>query len=93
MSISENRELLSGVSRPAMSAANPDETSKPAEPANQSPSREAFNLAETAMKLGGVSPATIYRWHDKGLIKLIKIGGRTLVAASEIARLTGQSAT
>jgi hypothetical protein len=72
-----------------MSAANPDETVKTAEPIPQSPSREAYSLSETAMKLGGVSPASLYRWRAKGLIRFIKVGSRTLVPASEIARLTG----
>lgn len=50
MSNYENRERLDGVSRAAMSAANPDKTGKTAQPVPQSPSREAYSLSETAMK-------------------------------------------
>lgn len=52
------------------------------------PARLAYPIPEGSLLLGGVSQATVYRWHAKGLIKLIKIGGRTLIPASEIARLS-----
>jgi hypothetical protein len=69
-------------------ADTPTKTAAPQAP----PARLAYPIPEGSLLLGGVSQATVYRWHARGLIKLIKIGGRTLIPASEIARLSGQSA-
>ena len=35
----------------------------------------------------GISPATFYKYVNLGEIRVIKIGGRTLVPASEVERL------
>lgn len=35
----------------------------------------------------GISPATFYKYVNLGEIRIIKIGGRTLVPASEVERL------
>jgi len=66
-----------------------DQTNKkPAPP----PARELYPLPEARTKLGDVSAASIYRWASQGKIRLTKIGGRTFISASEIARLTGSAA-
>ncbi len=91
MSNSENHELLNGVSHAAFKEARADETANTARDIPHPPLRSAYPLPEAAVKLGGVSQASLYRWRAKGLIRFIKIGGRTLVPASEISRLAGQS--
>lgn len=59
---------------------------------NGIPERAGYSIPEAGVLLGGASAATIYRWANRGLIRLVKVGSRTLVPASEIARLTaGQS--
>jgi predicted site-specific integrase-resolvase len=49
--------------------------------------RRAYPVRE-AGRMIALSPATIYRHAKSGKIHLIRIGGRTLVPESEIARLT-----
>ena len=51
-----------------------------------------LSLPEFRRRLGNISRATAYRWEKKGLIKLTRIGGRTLVSEAEIARLAGSKA-
>lgn len=51
------------------------------------PNRAAFSLKEAGALLGGASVASLYRWASQGKIRLTKVGGRTLVSASEIQRL------
>jgi excisionase family DNA binding protein len=48
--------------------------------------RRAFRVDEAASLLG-VSRATLYKLAADGRIRLVKIGGRTLVPASEIERV------
>lgn len=86
MTLELNADNFSSTSKAAMSAAS--SASDMARAVEHVPARSAHTIPEGSMLLGGVSPATIYRWHAKGLIKLVKIGGRTLIPASEIARLT-----
>jgi hypothetical protein len=65
----------------------------PAATSNGIPARAGYSIPEAGVLLGGASAATIYRWANRGIIRLVKIGSRTIVPASEIARLTaGQSA-
>jgi excisionase family DNA binding protein len=57
---------------------------------HSSPSeRRAHTLKEAASALR-ISTASIYRHAARGKIRLIKIGGRTLVSETEIARLSAE---
>jgi hypothetical protein len=76
----------------AATTAATDADARAHQAASPLPARSAHTIPEGSLLLGGVSPATIYRWHAKGLIKLVKIGGRRLIPASEIARLSGGAA-
>jgi excisionase family DNA binding protein len=49
--------------------------------------RRAYPVRE-ASRMIALSPSTIYRHAKDGKIHLIRIGGRTLVPESEVARLT-----
>jgi hypothetical protein len=49
--------------------------------------RDLYPLKEARQLLGGVSPASIYRWASQGRIKLTRLGGSTFISAEEIARL------
>jgi excisionase family DNA binding protein len=41
----------------------------------------------------GISPATFYKYVNLGKIRVVKIGGRTLVPAAEVERLlSGEAA-
>lgn len=44
-------------------------------------------------ELVGISNATLYKYVNLGKIRVIKIGGRTLVPAAEVARLLSGGAT
>ena len=50
--------------------------------------RVAWRVNEAAFRLG-VSRATIYKMASGGKLRLIKIGGRTLIPDAEIERLLG----
>jgi excisionase family DNA binding protein len=50
--------------------------------------RAAWRVNEAAFKLG-LSRATIYKMASGGKLRLIKIGGRTLIPDAEIKRLIG----
>lgn len=49
----------------------------------------ALSVAEAARVLR-VSRTTIYRMAWRGMIRLVKLGGRTLVPMSEVRRLLGE---
>jgi len=53
------------------------------------PLRAAYPLKEARVLLGDPSSATIYRWEAQGIIRLVRVGGRTLVPYAEIIRLAG----
>lgn len=53
--------------------------------------RAAYPLDEAGRLLGGISRGTFYNMRDRGEIRLVKLGRRTLVPASEIRRLAGES--
>jgi excisionase family DNA binding protein len=53
------------------------------------PMRAAYRLAEGCKELG-ISRSTAYRLYAAGKIKLVKIGGRTLIPGAEIARLASE---
>ena len=50
--------------------------------------RAAYPLEEARQLLGGVTRQHLYNLADRGEIRLVKLGRRTLVPASEIERLT-----
>jgi excisionase family DNA binding protein len=45
-----------------------------------------FSIPEAAKRLGGVSPWTIRAWLHQGRMRKTKVGGRTMIAESEILR-------
>jgi excisionase family DNA binding protein len=49
--------------------------------------RAAYPLTEAQALLGGISRGTLYNMRDRGEIRLVKLGRRTLVPADEIRRL------
>lgn len=51
--------------------------------------RQAFSVEEFAARMG-LSRSTAYRMASKGLLKLHKIGRRTVVLRSEETRLLGE---
>jgi excisionase family DNA binding protein len=53
--------------------------------------RAAYPLEEARQLLGNISRGTLYRMRDRGEIRFVKLGRRTLVPADEIRRLAGES--
>jgi len=51
-----------------------------------------FSVKESAKKLGGISPWTIYSWLSQGKIQRVKIGSRTMIAESELLRVIREGA-
>ena len=51
------------------------------------PARALYSVGEACALLGGIGPATCYRWAKSGRLKLTRLGGRTFIAAAEIQRL------
>jgi excisionase family DNA binding protein len=49
-----------------------------------------YSVSEAARRLGGLSPYTIHSWLSKGKLKRVKLGGRTLIAESELERLIAE---
>lgn len=49
--------------------------------------RLAYPLTEAQALLGGISRGTLYNMRDRGEIRLVKLGRRTLVPADELRRL------
>jgi excisionase family DNA binding protein len=52
--------------------------------------RAAYPLREAARLLGGISRGSLYNMRDRGEIRFVKLGRRTLVPAAEIRRLVGE---
>ena len=46
-----------------------------------------LSVEETARRLGGVSKWTIYAWLSQGKLLRTKVGGRTMVRESELAKV------
>lgn len=55
--------------------------------------RAAYPLDEARQLLGGCSRTHLYNMRDRGEIRLVKLGRRTLVPADEIRRLVGGRTT
>ncbi len=51
--------------------------------------RAAYPLDEASRLAGGISRGTWYNLEARGQVRLVRIGRRVLVPASEIERLTG----
>ena len=45
-----------------------------------------FSVKQAAKVLGEISPWTVYAWLSQGKLKKVKIGSRTMIAASELER-------
>lgn len=46
-----------------------------------------FSVKEAAERLGGVSKWTIAAWLSKGKLQRTKVGGRTMIRESELAKV------
>ena len=49
-----------------------------------------FSVRQAAKVLGEISPWTVYAWVSQGKLKKVKIGGRTMIAASELERFIAE---
>lgn len=52
----------------------------------QSSPRLAFSVQEAAAALG-LSASSVWKWISLGQLRVIKIGGRTLITAEELRRV------
>ncbi|MCA9668096.1 MAG: helix-turn-helix domain-containing protein [Myxococcales bacterium] len=59
--------------------------------ANEHISRVAFSLEEVGAMVG-VHPRTVRRWAERGVIRMVRLGGRLVVPASELDRVLSQGA-
>jgi excisionase family DNA binding protein len=50
-------------------------------------SDELLSVAEAARRLGGISKWTIHAWFSAGKLQRTKVGGRTMIRESELARV------
>jgi len=60
------------------------------------PLEPLLSIEEAARRLGGVSPNTISAWLVQGRMQRTKVGGRTMIRESELAKVIedgGKSAT
>jgi excisionase family DNA binding protein len=46
-----------------------------------------LSVSEAAKKLGGISKWTIHAWLSQGRLQRTKVGGRTMIRESELARV------
>jgi excisionase family DNA binding protein len=46
-----------------------------------------LSVAEAARVLGGISKWTVHAWLSQGKLKRTKVGGRTMIRASELAKV------
>lgn len=51
-----------------------------------------FSVKQAAKALGEISPWTVYAWISQGKLKKVKIGARTMIAASELERFIAEGA-
>jgi excisionase family DNA binding protein len=47
---------------------------------------QLLSVQQAAERLGGISPWTVYSWLSKGRLQRTKVGGRTMIRESELAR-------
>jgi excisionase family DNA binding protein len=48
---------------------------------------ELLSVPEAAKRLGGVSKWTIHAWLSQGRLQRTKVGGRTMIRESELAKM------
>ena len=46
-----------------------------------------LSVEEAARRLGGISPWTIHAWLSQGRLQRTKVGGRTMIRESELAKV------
>jgi excisionase family DNA binding protein len=46
-----------------------------------------LSVAEAAKRLGGISKWTVHAWLSKGRLQRTKVGGRTMIRESELAKI------
>jgi excisionase family DNA binding protein len=47
----------------------------------------SLSVVEAARRLGGISKWTIHSWLSKGKLRRTKVGGRTMIRESELAKV------
>lgn len=48
---------------------------------------ELVSIEEAARRLGGISKWTVHAWLSQGKIQRTKVGGRTMIRESELAKV------
>lgn len=46
-----------------------------------------LSVTEAAKRLGGISKWTVHAWLSKGRLQRTKVGGRTMIRESELAKM------
>jgi excisionase family DNA binding protein len=46
-----------------------------------------LSVEQTAVRLGGLSKWTVYAWLSQGKLQRTKVGGRTMIRESELAKV------
>ncbi len=46
-----------------------------------------LSVSETARRLGGISKWTVHAWLSQGKLQRTKVGGRTMIRESELAKV------
>ena len=46
-----------------------------------------LSVTEAAKRLGGISKWTVHAWLSKGRLQRTKVGGRTMIRESELAKI------
>jgi len=46
-----------------------------------------LSVTEAAKRLGGISKWTVHSWLSKGKLQRTKVGGRTMIRESELAKV------
>jgi excisionase family DNA binding protein len=46
-----------------------------------------LSVEETAKRLGGISKWTVHAWLSQGKLQRTKVGGRTMIRESELAKV------
>ena len=48
---------------------------------------QLFSIEEVARRLGGISKWTVHAWLSQGKLQRTKVGGRTMIRESELAKV------
>lgn len=46
-----------------------------------------LSIGEAARRLGGISKSTVHAWLSQGRLQRTKVGGRTMIRESELAKV------